>query len=176
MKETTNKDILEDFLKWIKVPIEKQFSHYKPLGDRILIRLYLYEPPAPSKVKIYQDLTSKKTASEEMRTTLFPIGKVLSLGNTVRDAYKKLKPGDLITVSDLMTGSGINPEWEKYHMMALEKPGMKERVPEPPKYQGYITQWKEFVFVQDKLCGIPNIQDAYTFLLPDRYILAKYED
>lgn len=169
-------NLMDDFLKWVKTPLEKQFKMYKPLGNRILVRLYYFDGNKyASGSGLYTDMTSEKKAVGEDVSKFFPIGKILAVGNSISDAYKKLKPGDLVCVPDLMTGSRLSDKWKEYMMMIKEKPSMAKEVPEPPRYEGYISQWKEMVFVQDKFAESAKIEDAYTFLLQERYIVAKYE-
>lgn len=168
--------LTEDFKGWVKEPVQKEFKNFKPFGPKILIRLYYYKPNyKSSKVKIYKDLTSEELAQEELDSRLLPIGKVLALGNGVSKEYEELKPGDLVYVSDMMTGSKVNKEWVEYQALALEKPGIKEKLEEPPMFIGYISQWKDYVFMKDKTGASPSMDDAYTFLLPERYILGKHE-
>lgn len=173
-EQITKQKIIDDFLIWTNEKTAEKFSSYQPLGDRVLIRLYYFDARKynKSKVKLYKDMVSNTDVGDDYKSRLYPIAKVLAVkeGNNL-----ELNKNDLVLVSDLMTGSKINQEWVDYQALLLEKPGMKDRVDEPHMHIGYITQWKDYIFIQDKFSNEMTIEDAYTFLLPERYIIARFE-
>lgn len=178
-KTTGQEDLIkDDFLKWVKEKTHLKFGMYKPMGQQIIIRLYFFDASKYSKdrVKLYIDMDSDETAQDELQSQVFGIAKVLAVGEGVDGTYSKLKPGDLVTVQDDITTSQINKEWEEYHALLLEKPGMRDRIKEPPMYVGKLQKWSHMVFLQDKLCMAPTKEDAHTFIVDQRTILAKYEE
>jgi len=167
------KTIAKDFKKWLKEDHIKEYENYEILTDRVLIKLYFFNASKYEKkeTKLYVDMTSDKSIKEKVGSELFPVGKVLAVG---KKSDTDLKPGDLITVSDIMADSKLNPEWVDYRAGIKEKPSLKHEIAQPPKYIGYIRQWKDYVFLKDKINPNMDQEDAYTFLLPERYILTKY--
>jgi len=173
----SNKEqIAADFKQWVEEPVSEKFKDYEIFGDRILVRLYYFDASKynPKKAKVYKSLTSNENLLDEMASKLFPIGKVLSVGTGVREPWSQLTAGELVILPDRVTGTIVNKEWVEYQALALEKPGLKDRVAEPPRMVGGAMQWKDDVFMEDKFEEVMRMEDAMTFLLQERYILGKY--
>lgn len=166
----------QDFDQWAKEPVPKEFERYEIFGDKIAVRLYYFNASKYNKKsqKIYKDFTSEESLLDEINSKLYSVGKVLAVGTTLRDPWSSLKPGDLVIVEDWVTGTELNKEWEQYQALALEKPGLRDRVPEPPMMQGAAMRWKDNVFLENKFTGSMRVEDATTFVLQERYILGKY--
>ena len=176
VKSKNREVVLDDFLEWVKEDTAAQFKNYEPIGDRILIRLYHFDASKheDNATRLYTDMGSNKTVNAQLDSQIFSIGKILSIGNGVNGNWESLKVGDLINVPDIYTGSKINKDWVEYQALALEKPGIKSRMEEPAMHIGYLSQWKDFVFMSNKFADKLDMNDAYTFLLPQRYIVSKY--
>lgn len=171
-----NSKVSEDFNQWVNEPIEDQFEKYSPLGVDIMIRLYYFDAGKYQKGKpqILMDSTGR-TARAEIDSRLFSVGKVLAVGEGTTGGWAELKPGDLITVQDAMTGSKLNDDWVQYQAMLKEKPSMAEKVSEPPRMIGNIVNWSKYVFAEDKFTDKPRLEDAFTFLVPQGFIRTRYE-
>lgn len=165
-----------DFHHWKGLGVPDEFNKYEIFGDNILVRLYYFDASrsAERNTPIYTDMISNKTVQDQGESKLFPVGKILALGNEVKSPWDKLKPGDLVTVMDNITGSEINKEWVDFQALTLEKPGLKDRVQPPEPYKGVVAAWKGNVFVGNKFKEKLEADDAFTFLLNQRYILSKY--
>jgi len=170
--------IAADFHHWRNLPVPEDFSKYEILGDKILVRLYYYDADRSEKrnTPLYVGFDSEKTLQSERESQLFPIGKVMAVGNGVNDPWDKLKPGDLVTVMDHIAASELNKEWVDFQALTLEKPGLKDKMAPPEAFRGVVANWKGDVFVGNKFKEKLEAEDAFTFLLNQRYILTKYND
>lgn len=168
--------IAADFHHWKNLPVPEEFGKYELLGDRILIRLYYYDAQRSEKrnTPLYLDWNSEKTLQDEQESQLFSIAKVLAVGNTVQEPWNTLKSGDLVTVMDHISASELSKEWVDYQALLLEKPGLKDKMEPPQPYKGIVSNWKGDVFVGDKFKQQLDVEDAFTFLINQRYILTKY--
>lgn len=161
-------------------------SKYEFVGSKVLIRLFYFDPPKKdSSLIIGGDaatgligIQSDKAKDVEVRSgfKLFPIAKILAVGNGVTGEYSKLKPGDIAVVMDDIKGTHLNPKWLDY----MEKGGPNARPKitsaPPPQFIGNLAQWARDIFALDKFKAKYDTEDMMTFLLPQNFILSKYKD
>lgn len=173
----TNKLIRRDFLEFVAKKTEKEYSMYQPLGDTILVRLYFFDATRyenEAKQKLYVSMTSDQSASAEIYSKLFSIGKVLALGTDARpDIKENLKPGDLIYLPEWITMKKDNPAFHTWEVKSKEA-GSLANNPRPPEQINRIVEWKDHVFLRDRMAEDMTVHEAHTFLIPTRYVVAKH--
>lgn len=164
----------------------EEAKRYDFIGSKLLLRLFFYDPPKKEKSLIIGGEATQSilgSAADNIKGKeisakfqIFPIAKVLAVGKSVTGEFENLKPGDLVTVMDDIKGTHLNPAW-----IDFMQEGGKDRRPkitsvEPPQFIGNISQWKRDIFMLDKFKERPDIDDAFTFLLPQTFVLSKYKN
>lgn len=171
-KQVDERRIVEDdFKKWVKD--ETYFSEYVPHelahDDHVLMRVYQYVPKEMSKgMANLTDIDGAPLMAKIFRRVL-PVAKVIKVSNNVT----KYKQGDLVTFSDDMCGTKINPAWLEVQEMMKERPSpeVKEW---PPKYVNKLADWARHIFIGDKFKTSPEEVDAMTFLIPISFLKSAF--
>jgi len=140
-------------------------------GD-VLIRLYQYTPKVTTSAasRLIDDKGVPLIAKTYRR--IIPVAKVIKVNIVDNSPFPDLKPGDIITVSDSMATSKINPEWHMYQEMLKERPA--PTVDEvPPKYINRFSEWNKYLYITDKIKASPTNSDALTFIIPQVLIKTR---
>jgi hypothetical protein len=177
-------EVKKAFESWVKDPSDlEEVKDLEIIGSKVLIRLFFYDPPKKDKSLIIGGDASFGiigAAAENIRDKeisakfqIFPFGKVLAVGDSVTGPYEDLKPGDIITVMDDIKGTHLNPQWIQWMQEGGENARPKMKNHEPQQFIGNITQWKKDLFLTDKFKEKMELKDAFTFLLPQTFILTK---
>lgn len=148
------------------------YSPYELLGAKVLLRIFLYVPPQESGLLDTDGVAIEHSDNAgKMKVTSF--AKVVKIGSDVTAPYNTIKEGDIVTLSDDITGSHLNPAWVDWMEARDERPKIK--TPPPPQYVGNIATFREYVFMGNKLKMSHDKMDAFTFLVPQNKIVAIWK-
>ena len=153
----------------------KDYNNYEFFHPEILLRLFVYSPPIEKLKSNIIGLEAGSSLSQQRQTLFTPIAKVIRVSPECTGSYKNLKPGDLVTVTDDIADMQENPRWREFEELKKERPAPE--LPNVPRFVPKLTQWKNRLFVKDKLYGTMSVDagDGVTFLLPQTYIISKYD-
>ena len=155
----------EKYKQWVKnTEMFAETKKFKFVPGKNLIRLFFVE----EKNEVHSDtiIVSKKLEQKSIR--IYPIAKILSDSDTY-------KAGDIVEVPDNIIISVRNPQYNHHLEIVKEKPSLL-RSPEyqiPPKYLNNLDNWKPYLYIIDKFKENLETEDAYTFLIPDIFIVRK---
>lgn len=154
---------------------ESYFGEYTPygiIGSKVLLRLFLYVPPAESGLMdVDGNPIEHSESAGKLRVTSF--AKVIKVGDDVTKPFDTIKAGDIVTLPDDITGSRINPAWLDYMEASKERPGPTSAPPQ--QFIGNISTYKEYVFIGNKLRPTHDKMDAFTFLVPQSKIVSIWK-
>ena len=123
---------------------------------KLVVRLYRYEAP------ISNLLLDEAGASGIMGIKILPYVKVLKAGSN-----SKLKPGDILTVSNEITKFRTNQAWLEWKVLT-DTDGTQ--IPEPEKLVGMLSAWRENSIRLNPLK--PTEDDDFTFVVSEMEMLA----
>ena len=162
--------IQKEFEKWVKDGREyKQFSQYTPMPGNVIVRLFVYVPPAKGKII----LPGGSNASQEMGVRPYPFVKVMAVGPTLKDQYVTPEVGEIYTIDDDLTRLRENPT--AVDIKARENEFPKPELPNVSTHIYPIINWSKYVFKADKFSDEFDRKDAFTFLIPVQMLKTKCE-
>ena len=171
-KDDIEKELRKQFEEFVKDDSYfAEYDKYDLLGSKILVRLFVYNPPPKSGL-----MNIDGSAIEEgiERRKVLPYGKVIGLGRGVTEEYREMfKVGDIAVVGEDIGGSFVNPAYIDWMESRDERPKIK--TPQPPVFLGKITTWSDYVFVADRLKEKITREDAFTFFAPQSKFCAKWK-
>jgi hypothetical protein len=148
------------------------YEDYEIFGSKVLLRLFLYTPDKKSGILGLDGKPIEDEIDFGRKARLIPLAKIIKLGTGVNGEYAYLKPGDIVHVADDISSSHVNPAWIEWMEHRDERP--KVKTPEPAMMIGNINAWKPHVFIANKISGELKTIDAYTFAVPQSFILGRY--
>lgn len=148
----------DHFSKWLKDDsIINEYQGMNIIRDgKLVVRLYRFEAPISSV------LFGEDGSSGIMGIKILPYVKVLKAGAT-----SKLKPGDVLTVSNEITKFRTNQAWLEWKVLT-DTDGTQ--IPEPPKLMGMLSAWRENSVRLNPL--EPTEDDDFTFVVSEMEMLA----
>lgn len=178
-------EVKEAFSEWVKKDdVTDEVKNHDFFGSKVLVRVFLYNPPKKEGSLIIGSNTAELLGSAgknvdgtelNAKARILPFVKVLKVGSNVTSPYDTLKPGDIVTVSDVITEVRLNPAYEHWIKQGGKEARPKITTPEPPKHISGLETWREFQFQVDKFKEEYDKEDRLTFLIPQSYIISKIE-
>lgn len=165
--------IRKAFYKWIENPPDfSDYAMYEFGGPQILVRIFKYFPEEKERDVTLTDLDGAPLVKRE-ESAVIPYGIVIKAGSESR-----YKAGEVVVFEDKLNGSSDNPAWIDW------KAGQKQRpIPEtssakyePPRYiENIYFLWRDHRFIGDKFKIKLSREDAYTYLVPDAFVRARFQ-
>lgn len=163
---------------------KKEYDRFKPLGDKLIIKLFKFVPESnfsdlgTTDIWVKSPLTGEiKPSSQALNEKIFPIAKVLVKGVGVENTF--IKQGRLYTVPvDDVEGMDWNPDF--LHLMntfSQQGKAPKANLPEdmPQKIPKLERNWARYLFAMPDRLGNSTSEDKLVYLIPSLKLESIYE-
>ena len=109
---------------------------------------------------------------------LFPICKILAVGNSVPKEYEKYKVGDVVRISDSLLKPKLNPDWQEWHEKTNGGQAKGIEAVQPPRFvYGFEIFSNNNHFKENPFAHVEEIsnEDLFTYYIGSSYIKCKMD-
>lgn len=130
---------------------------------------------------VMQDSAAKliKKGKTLKERRVFPIGKIVAIGNKVAPEYANYKVGDIVRISDSLLKPKQNPEWEAWYKET--NGGQAKGIEAGPAPQRYVYGFEIFAsnnsFKENPFAHVDEItpEDLFTYYIGTSYVKCKMD-
>lgn len=194
-------NVKKDFIAFVNSKRKGLDIYSNFTGDNFLIEVFRYEEYYPEKGTLITnvdpnfDPSTKKMGKEISAAELnlssiikkekqikerriFPIAKILKIGDSVSEDYKNYKVGDIVRISDSLLKAKQNPAWEEWYEKTNGGEARGIEAIQPPRF---IYNFELFA-LNNSLKENPfspadavSVEDMFTYYVSSNYIKCKMD-
>ena len=169
----------EKFQKWATDLARTKNIDTTFFGSVVLVELYKKDTEGSegeAELIYSEEPGSVKRRNMKLGSLLYPIAKVLAVGENVSEDYKDIKVGDILMLTDSISSIQTNPEYLNILLSykSNEVPKVAEGISK--KITAFDSSWARYSYKLDKFKDT-EAEDVVTLLLPllSTFVLGKYE-
>lgn len=196
-------NVKKELIKFSKAKRQGISAYSEFAGDCFLVEVFKYEEFYEAKSKLITNVdptidlsvnkTGKQISAQELALNtdhfvkkgpqlkerrLFPIVKILAIGNKVPTEYEKYKVGDIVRISDSLLKPKSNPNWEAWFQETNGGQAKGIESVQPPRHvYGFETFALNNHFKENPFCHADEIsnEDMFTYYIGCSYVKCKMD-
>ena len=119
-------ELREQFIEFLKEDVSDLAKGRVFTRGVVIVKMFEYRPSVEISMPVFMGMRQKQFARttgrgeepifemKSFRRRLYPIGKIIAIGDDCKSSVKSYNVGDIVEVSDRIMGTETNPEFERW--------------------------------------------------------------